>query len=84
MAMSTAPGYGLPITQPLDAREVTTRWWRRWRPPAHAWLALAAALIVVGVSSHPDEVAAAATHACTIGTPAGTSCGEALARLGYP
>lgn len=47
-------------------------------------MALAVALAVLGVLAAPEAVSSAAHAACTIGTPDGTTCGEALVLLGYP
>jgi hypothetical protein len=65
---------------PIGSRPST----RRWRPPAHAWLALAACCIVAGLVTNADAVQAAAIALCTTGAPDDATCGEALWLLGYP
>ncbi|MCW2972881.1 MAG: hypothetical protein JWN72_1154 [Thermoleophilia bacterium] len=48
-----------------------------------ALLVITLTITLVVVLGHRD-VAAAAHAACTVGEPAGSSCGDALVRLGYP
>jgi len=53
-------------------------------PGPRLLLGIAVALLMLGVATHTEQVQAAATAACTIGEPAGTTCGESLVRFGYP
>ena len=57
----------------------------RVRPPRpRVILALVVLLVVTLVATFPQQVADTAHAACTIGTAADTTCGEALVLLGYP
>jgi len=47
-----------------------------------AWAVILVILLVVAAA--PSQVQGAAHAACTLGTPSGTTCGEALVLLGYP
>jgi hypothetical protein len=49
-------------------------------------LTIVAALVLLAlvIVFERDALGASAHAACTIGTPSGTSCGEALVRVGYP
>ena len=75
MAAHIARSHG----SPLPARRL-----RIPLPGPRARLALCVALVVLAVVAMPEQVAAAVHATCTAGNPPGTSCGEALVRLGFP
>ena len=45
---------------------------------------VAAAVLVAGAAAERETLAAIAHDLCTLGTPQGSTCGDALVRLGYP
>ncbi|MCW2923441.1 MAG: hypothetical protein JWM98_845 [Thermoleophilia bacterium] len=75
------------ITAPpaLPARRHAARPRRQRRRPT---LRLALLLAAVGITflclTEGDSVAGAAHATCVLGTPHGTTCGEALVKVGYP
>ena len=54
------------------------------RPGSRSVAWLVGLAIAVVVAAAPQQVQAAAHATCTLGTPPGTTCGEALVLLGYP
>lgn len=71
------------LTAPLD-RSTLRRRPRVPRLGRRTVIVLLLAACVLAIMQAPSEVAAAAHATCTIGEPAGTTCGEAMVHVGYP
>jgi hypothetical protein len=70
------------IATPITLRQ--PRRSRRRIPPRLAARAVTLSVVAALATVGGERLAAASHAACTLGTPAGTSCAEALVLLGYP
>lgn len=78
--MTVHGGYTITATQ-LRPRGKAPR---RRRANARLVGAAVVLLAVGAIVAAPTQLGDAAARLCTIGTPSGTSCAEALVYLGYP